>query len=142
MPESITTTRKRNLLLQLSEFTHKCVDDGSKTGAATAFAAKIGVHKSLLSKLKTERDISDALARQIEANLELPAGWMDESHEDAPLTSAESSLQELALSAYRATNAASRTALRKLLKSMAEGRDLETAIAALPQKQPPATDAR
>lgn len=137
MSEPITTTRRRNLLLQLSVFTHKSIDDGGKTGAATAFAAKIGVHKSLLSKLKTERDISDTLARQIEANLALPAGWMDGHHEEAPLTSAESSLQELALSAYRATNAASRTALRKLLKAMAEGSDIDAAIAALPKKARP-----
>ena len=136
MPQSPSQIRRRNLLLQLNLFTHHEVDAGRDNGAATAFAAKIGVHKSLLSKLKTERDISDALARQIESNLGLSAGWMDEPHADAPPTGAEASLQVMALEAIRATDAASRTSLRKLLKIMSEGVSLEEALKRLPGLKP------
>ncbi len=94
---------------------------------STAFAQAIGVHKSLLSKLKAapvqpgqpgaeHRDISDKLARQIEANLGLAPGWMDIEHEDAPLTGAEESFLEAALAAYRMTDAKGRAELRKIVK--------------------------
>lgn len=113
------------MLLQLSLFIHHAVDTGQETGAATVFAARIGVHKSLLSKLKGEgpsgRDMSDAMARQIEVALKLPKGWMDEAHDDAPPTPAEQSLMALALEASRAADAKGRTELRRLLKAIASG---------------------
>ena len=93
-----------------------------ETGSSTSFAQAIGVHKSLLSKLKGEegkagsRDISDSLARQIETSLGLENGWMDEVHDDAPLTSAEESFLQMALDAYRRTDAGGRSSLRKLVK--------------------------
>lgn len=125
MPESITQIRRRNLLLQLNAFTHSHVDSGDEGGAATAFAEKLGIHKSLLSKLKGEgpsgREISDKMARQIEASLSLPYGWMDEIQDNAPATAAEISLMELALQASRATNAKGRTDLRRLLRAIAAG---------------------
>ena len=108
--------------MQLHQYSRKQLDSGVETGSATSFAQAIGVHKSLLSKLKGEedkpgtRDISDPMARQIEAALGLKAGWMDEEHDDAPLTSAEQSFLDMALVAYRRTNAAGRSALRKLVK--------------------------
>jgi hypothetical protein len=45
---------------------------------------------------------------------------MDEEHIEAPPTSAEESLKDLALRASRAVSAADRTWLRKLLQSMVE----------------------
>lgn len=113
------------MLLQLSLFIHHAVDTGQENGAATVFAARIGVHKSLLSKLKGEgpsgRDMSDTMARQIEHALNLPKGWMDEPHEDAPPTPAEQSLMTLALEASRAADAKGRTELRRLLKAIVSG---------------------
>ena len=125
MPQSISQIRRRNLLLQLQLFTHRQIDSGHETGSSTSFASLIGVHKSLLSKLKGEgqsnRDISDALARQIEAALGLSALWMDEPHEDAPMTTAEQSYLDLCLLAYRATNAAGRARLRKAARDVSLG---------------------
>lgn len=122
VPQTISHIRRRNLLLQLHQYTRRQLDSGVETGSATSFAQAIGVHKSMLSKLKGEegkpgtRDISDPMARQIEAALGLKAGWMDEEHEEAPLTSAEQSFLEMALAAYRRTDAAGRSSLRKLVK--------------------------
>lgn len=122
VPQTISHIRRRNLLLQLHQYTRKQLDSGVETGSATSFAQAIGVHKSLLSKLKGEegkagtRDISDSMARQIEAALGLKPGWMDEVHDEAPLTSAEQSFVAMALEAYRRTDAAGRSSLRKLVK--------------------------
>lgn len=126
MPQSLPQIRRRNLLFQLQLYAHRQLDAGQETGSSTSFAQLIGVHKSLLSKLKGEgpsnRDISDSLARQIEAALGLEPMWMDESHEDAPMTSAERSYLDLCLQAYRATNSAGRSLLRKrAMKEASEG---------------------
>lgn len=124
MPQSISNIRRRNLHLQLNLYTHRQIDAGVDIGASTSFADVIGVHKSLLSKLKGEgpssRDISDSLARQIEAALKLPPGWMDQERDDAPPTPAEASFTQLALLAYRCTDSSSRTKLRKQLQSMVD----------------------
>lgn len=110
------------MLFQLHQHTRKQLDCGVETGSAKTFAEAIGVHRTLLSKLKGEegkagtRDISDAMARQIEAALGLKAGWMDAVHDDAPMTSAEESFLKMALDAYRRTDAAGRSSLRKLVK--------------------------
>jgi hypothetical protein len=125
LPQSISQTRRRNLLLQLQIFSHRHIDSGHETGSLTLFASRIGVHKSLLSKLKGEgqsnRDISDALARQIESALDLPILWMDEVHEDAPMTTAEQSFLDLCLLAYRATNAAGRSRMRRTARDVSLG---------------------
>lgn len=122
VPQSQPQIRRRNLLLQLNLFMHHALDAGQETGAVTDFAEKIGVHKSLLSKLKGEgqssRDVSDALARQIESALGLPKGWMDEEHPEAPPTAAEASFVELALAVYRSTDAKGRTALRRSMRDL------------------------
>ena len=111
-----------NLLLLLNRHGHAQIDTGQETGAATSFALAIGVHKSLLSKLKGQgpsaRDISDAMARQIETRLGLATGWMDALQPDAPLTSAEQSFLDLCLQAYRSTDARGRTELRRQMKMM------------------------
>jgi hypothetical protein len=136
VPQSISQTRRRNLLLQLNLFMHHALDSGQETGAVTDFAERIGVHKSLLSKLKGEgqssRDISDALACQIESALKLPKGWMDESHEEAPPTPAETSFMELALAAYRSTDARGRTELRRSMRAMAEAQETKAEGTARP----------
>lgn len=62
--------------------------------------------------------MSDTLARQIEHSLNLPKGWMDEPHDNAPPTPAEQSLMELVLQASRSTDAKGRTELRKMLNSI------------------------
>ncbi len=130
MPQSISQIRRRNLLLQLNLFMHNALDSGQGIGAVTDFAERIGVHKSLLSKLKGEgqssRDISDTLASQIEAALKLPKGWMNEAHNEAPPTSAETSFMDLALAAYRSTDARGRTDMRRSMRAMLEfhSRDL------------------
>ena len=124
MPQSLPQIRRRNLLFQLQLYAHMQLDAGQETGSSTSFAKLIGVHKSLLSKLKGEgeskRDISDALARQIEAALALQPGWMDKPHDEAPMTTAERSYLDLCLQAYRATNAAGRSFLRKRAAQEAE----------------------
>lgn len=124
MPDSILTLRRRNLLMQLTLFAKRQLDEGIGTGASTTFAEVIGIHKSLLSRLKGDggragaRDISDSLARQIEARLGLPSGWMDQEHGSAPMTSAEESFIALALAAYRRADAKGRRELRRSMRQM------------------------
>jgi hypothetical protein len=125
VPQSISQTRRRNLLLQLNLYAHEEINEGRQASISTSFAESIGVHKSLLSKLRGEgnaaRDISDKMARQIESHLKLEPGWMDHDHQEAPVTSAEASYLELALAAYRATNAQGRSRLRKQAINIARG---------------------
>ena len=120
------TTRRRNLLMQLALFSQLEIAEG-RGGSAASFAERVGIHPSLLSKLRgaqpgqDTRDISDKLARQIEARLGLQAGWLDERRDEAPMTSGEASFVELALRAYRNVDAKARRELRKRMEALAEG---------------------
>lgn len=131
MSSGLQNTRRRNLLLQMALHSQREVAAG-RSGSAAAFAEVLGIHQSLLSKLRgatagvQARDISDKLARQFESQLGLEAGWFDAEHEEAPLTSAESSFLDVALKAYRAAPAKVRRELRKQLEQLAgedDGKD-------------------
>ena len=49
-------------------------------GAERPFAEQLQMSKSLLSHLKSSRNISDAIATQIEAKSKKPAGWLSVEH--------------------------------------------------------------
>jgi hypothetical protein len=124
MPD-LSLTRRRNLLLQFARFSQAEIAAG-RSGSAAAFSEKLGIHPTLLSKLRgaqaegDARDVSDKLARQFEVRLGLAAGWLDQEQDGAPLTSAETSFLELALRAYRAADAPTRRALRRQLQALAD----------------------
>lgn len=120
----LATTRRRNLLMQLALFSQLEIAVG-RTGSAASFAERVGIHQSLLSKLRgaspgsDTRDLSDKLARQIEARLGLKAGWLDEGRDEAPMTSGEASFVEIALRAYRNVDAKTRRELRRHMLGLA-----------------------
>ena len=119
----VLTLRRRNLLMQMSLYSQREIAEG-RTGSALAFAELVQIHPSLLSKLRggsgdSTRDVSDKLARQIEARLGLDTGWLDVEHQDAPPTAAEAAIMQLALSAYQAGDARGRRELRRYLQELA-----------------------
>lgn len=120
----LALTRRRNLLMQLALFSQQEIAVG-RTGSAASFAERVGIHQSLLSKLRgghpgnDTRDLSDKLARQIEVKLGLQAGWLDEHRDEAPMTSAEASFVEIALRAYRNVDAKTRRELRRQMVALA-----------------------
>jgi hypothetical protein len=62
----LALTRRRNLLMQLALFSQQEIAVG-RTGSASSFAERVGIHQSLLSKLRgahpgnDTRDLSDKL---------------------------------------------------------------------------------
>ena len=72
------------------------------------------------SQIKGSRAIGDKLARQIERHTGKPPGWLDEAREPASTTPAERTFLELALAAYRGTNATGRRELRRQMKALLE----------------------
>jgi hypothetical protein len=85
-----------------------------------AFAAALQISPSMWSQIKSSRPIGDKLARQIEHLGGKAPGWLDAAHApDAP-TPAERAFLDVALAAYRATNATGRRSLRAQLKAMAD----------------------
>lgn len=125
-PTATPQARRRNFLLQLALHSQTEIAAG-RSGSDAGFAERIGVHPSMLPKLKgsahgrDSRDISDKLARQIESRLGLEPGWLDAEHSDAPLTSAEASFVELALRVYRGAGAKKRRELRQQMQRLLDG---------------------
>lgn len=90
-------------------------------GLEQAFAARLQISPSMWSQIKSARPIGDKLARQIEQLCGKAAGWLDEERAASVVTPAEQQFLELALQAFRATNAAGRKALRTQLQAMTAG---------------------
>ena len=74
------------------------------------------------SQIKSSRPIGDKLARQIEKAGGKVTGWLDEVREQSTLTPAEQAFLDLALQAWRGTNAAGRKQLRSTVQAFAAGK--------------------
>ena len=121
-PVSNTTiTRRQNALILFKAYAEKALAEGAAPkGLEQAFAATLEISASMWSQVKSSRPIGDKLARQIEVHCGKPTGWLDEAHVVAEPSLAEQQFLELALKAWRATNAAGRRALREHLRQIAE----------------------
>ena len=117
-----TITRRQNALALFQEYAEKALAQGSPPkGLEQAFAATLQISPSMWSQIKSARPIGDKLARQIEQLCGKGAGWLDEERASSVVTPAEQQFLELALQAFRATNAAGRKALRTQLQAMTAG---------------------
>lgn len=122
MSELLARRRRVNALALFQAFSERALAaGGAPKGLEQAFAAEIQVSPSMWSQLKSSRPIGERLARQIEGHCGKPAGWLDVAHADDSPTPAERSFLELALAAYRATNAEGRRTLRRQMKVTADG---------------------
>jgi transcriptional regulator with XRE-family HTH domain len=110
--------RRENLLLLLREFSQARIARGEPTnGTEKAFAEQLQVSKSLLSQLKSSRNISDAIAKQIEARCKKPEGWLSQERTEVTPRPApgEEAFLALARAAYRAADPEGRAQLRNML---------------------------
>jgi hypothetical protein len=117
---NITRTRRQNALALFQHHAERAMAAGSAPkGLEQAFAAQLEISPSMWSQLKSSRPIGDKLARQIERHCGKPGGWLDEARISAQPNATERAFLELALLAWRTTNAAGRQALRAQLKAVA-----------------------
>lgn len=124
MPDNITLLRRQNVLTLFQRFAEEQMRDGvAPKGMEQLFAQALQISPSMWSQIKSSRPIGDKLARQIEAARAQPAGWLDEAHEPQGLTPAELQFLQLALKAWRETNADGRKQLRLAVKQIAAGED-------------------
>ena len=110
--------RRENLLLLLREFSQARIAAGDPTnGTEKAFAEQLQMSKSLLSQLKSSRNISDAIALQIEKRCKKAAGWFS-AHTSmlaARPAPGEEAFVAKARAAYRAADREGRARLRSVL---------------------------
>jgi len=117
-----TVTRRQNVLALFQDHAEKALAAGAgPKGLEQAFAARLQISPSMWSQIKSARPIGDKLARQIEQLCGKGVGWLDEERASSVVTPAEQQFLELALQAFRATNAAGRRALRAQLQTMTAG---------------------
>lgn len=90
-------------------------------GLEQTFAQRLQVSPSMWSQIKSSRPIGDKLARQIEAACGKDAGWLDDEREPQGLAPSEQQFLELALKAWRSTNADGRKKLKAMLKDLMRG---------------------
>lgn len=115
---NLTVIRRRNALGLFQQFAESQMRAGvPPKGMEQAFAAQLQISPSMWSQIKSSRPIGDKLARQIEAACQQPAGWLDEEREPQGLSPAEQQFLDVALKAWRATNAEGRKRLRTLVKA-------------------------
>jgi hypothetical protein len=114
---NLTVTRRRNALALFQEYAEKALARGTAPkGLEQAFAATVQISPSMWSQIKASRPIGDKLARQIEVHCGKDTAWLDESRDPTGPTPAEAAFAELALAAYRSTNAVGRKTLREQMK--------------------------
>jgi hypothetical protein len=114
---NITVTRRQNALALFKAYAEKSLASGAAPkGLEQSFAATLEISASMWSQVKSSRPIGDKLARQIEVHCGRPAGWLDEERVVEGPSVAEQQFLELALKAWRSTNAAGRKLLRQQLK--------------------------
>ena len=114
-----TVTRRQNALALFQDFAEKALASGAPPkGMEQSFAAMLQISPSMWSQVKSSRPIGDKLARQIESLCRRPMGWLDAPQAAPGPSAAEAAFLELALVAYRATNAAGRKALREQLRAL------------------------
>jgi hypothetical protein len=114
-------TRRHNVLALFQGYVERAVAAGvSPKGLEQSFAASLEISPSTWSQIKSSRPIGDKLARQIEGHSAKAVGWLDEVREDATPSDVERAFLELALKAWRSTNAAGRKKLRADLKAIAD----------------------
>ena len=114
--------RRDNLLRLLREFSQARIARGEPTnGTEKAFAGQLQVSKSLLSQFKSSRNISDAIAKQIEARCKQSEGWLSQEHTEMVMRSApgEEEFLSLARAAYRSASREGRIVLRALVAQRA-----------------------
>ncbi|MFM2067825.1 MAG: hypothetical protein RLZZ584_2734 [Pseudomonadota bacterium] len=120
---NITVDRRQNALALFQDYAEKALARGAAPkGLEQAFAASLQISPSMWSQIKSSRPIGDKLARQIEAATGRPAGWLDVERTAVAPTPAEDAFLDLALAAYRSTNAAGRKELRVLLEARLQDR--------------------
>ena len=119
MDESLARLRRANALALFQAHAERALAAGAPPkGLEQAFAAALEISPSMWSQIKSSRPIGDKLARQIERHCGKPKGWLDEARDADVPTPAERAFTELALAAYRSTDAAGRRALRAQLKAI------------------------
>lgn len=115
---NISVIRRQNAATLFQSYAEQRVADGvSPKGLEQSFAARLQISPSMWSQIKSSRPIGDKLARQIEHLSDKPVGWLDEAQPDAHPSDAEKAFLDLALKAYRATNAKGRSSLRAQMKA-------------------------
>lgn len=118
---NITLARRQNVVALFQDYAESALAKGSPPkGLEQSFAASLQISPSMWSQIKSSRPIGDKLARQIEVAAGRPPGWLDESRKPEQPSPAELAFLDLALAAYRATNAAGRKALREHLTTVVE----------------------
>ncbi len=113
-----TVTRRHNAVALFQEFMARAVASGTPPkGLEQSFAAQVQISPSLWSQIKSARPIGDKLARQLEHHCGKPLGWLDDTHDSAPLPdAAEERFIAAARQTWRAQNAKGKRALAKLVK--------------------------
>jgi hypothetical protein len=118
---NLTLVRRQNAVQLFQQFAESRMRAGEPPkGLEQAFAQALQVSPSMWSQIKSSRPIGDKLARQIEVACGQPGGWLDEPHEAPGLSPGEQQFVELALKAFRATNAGGRKQLKLTLRQVLE----------------------
>jgi len=119
-----TVTRRQNVLALFQEYAAAQIAAGEPAkGMEQAFAAQLEISPSMWSQIKSNRPISDKLARQIESHTHKPAGWLDAQHGPQQSDAAEDRFVEAARAAWRAANAQGKRELMRHMRAAATSKE-------------------
>lgn len=111
-------TRRENLLQLLHAFSKQELANGKPAkGLEVAFGQVLNLSPSMLSQLKSRRNISDKVAAQIEYHAGKAPGWLDIPHPIEVATQAELAFLALAKNAWKSADAKERRRLIRLARN-------------------------
>lgn len=119
---TIHELRRANAVSLFQEFASAQIAAGASVkGLEQEFAELLAIAPSMWSQIKGSRNISDKLARQIEARTKNPSGWLDQAHQADPQPSAaEENFLAVARQAWRHGDAKTRRELLRLVREAAK----------------------
>jgi hypothetical protein len=132
--ETIDAVRARNFHLLFEQFKEGVRRDDPTApdrGMLRRFAAHLEMNPVYLSNLNTgSKTIGLRTAREIEARLKLPEGWMDTDHtnNEAEMSDDDLAFRDSVMAMYRQAPEASRAAVLRVLQALVLGKPIEDVV--------------
>jgi len=127
--ETIDAVRARNFHLLFEQFKEGVRRDDPTApdrGMLRRFAAHLEMNPVYLSNLNTgSKTIGLRTAREIEARLKLPEGWMDT---EAEMSDDDLAFRDSVMAMYRQAPEASRAAVLRVLQALVLGKPIEDVL--------------
>lgn len=132
--ETVDRVRARNFTLLFEQFkaARRLVNPGEpERGMLTRFSEHLGMNRIYLSNIKSGAKVIGVMtARNMEAKMGMPEGWMDTDHsrDESLMTDDDMAFQDSVMAVYRQAPEASRALLLRAFQALLTGKPIQEAL--------------